>query len=181
MSTTATQLPTGTWTIDPIHSTAAFRVQHMGVSTFRAGFDDLTGGYASDDAGVRLTGSVPVETISIKQPDLKGHVLAEDFLDAATYPTVTFTATKIEPAADGQVVVEGDLTIKATTKHVVATGTLSEVGEDFRGGKHFGLELTTELDRRDYGLDWQAEIPGGKLALDYLVTLEVVLELGEGA
>jgi len=177
MSATATQLPTGTWTIDPIHSTAGFRVRHMGVSTFRAGFDDLTGGYASDERGTRLTGSVPVDTISIKQPDLKGHVLAGDFLHAEAHPTIDFSATRIEPAAGGQVVVEGDLTIKGTTKHVVATGTVSEVGEDFRGGKHFGLELTTELDRRDYGLDWQAEIPGGKLALDYPVTLEVVLEL----
>lgn len=173
MSLLEQSLPTGTWQADPVHSTASFRVKHFGVSTFRASFGEIAATYSADG----LVGVVPVESISITQPDFRGHVLAEDFFHAEQHPELTFRSSSLHREDDGALRVDGELTIKGITKPLAASGTASEPGEDFMGGTRFAIELSAELDRRDFGLDWQAELPGGKLALDYPVTLEVVLEL----
>lgn len=178
MSVLEQSLPTGTWQADPVHSTASFRVKHFGVSTFRASFGEIAASYSADG----LSGVVPVESISITQADFRGHVLAEDFFHAEQHPELRFSSTSLRREEDGSLRVDGELTIKGITKPITATGTASEPGDDAFGGVRFAIELAAELDRRDFGLDWQAELPGGKLALDYPVTLEIVLELvREGA
>lgn len=174
MSSTVQQsLPAGTWQADPIHSSASFRVKHFGVSTFRANFGEINATYSPDG----LVGVVPVESISITQPDFRGHLLAEDFFHAEQHPELRFASTELRRSEDGSLEVDGELTIKGITKPIAAHGTASEPGEDPFGGSRFAVELSAELDRRDFGLDWQAELPGGKPALDYPVTLEIVLEL----
>ena len=180
MSVIEQQLPTGTWQADQVHSTAGFRVKHFGVSTFRAGFGEITATYTGDGDDAKLVGVVPVESISITQPDFRGHILAEDFFDAANHPELRFESTSIRREGDG-IHVDGELTIKGITKPITAHGTASEPGQDPFGGERFALEISAELDRRDFALNWQAELPGGKLALDYPVTLEVVLELSREA
>jgi polyisoprenoid-binding protein YceI len=82
-STVQQSLPTGTWQADPIHSSASFRVKHFGVSTFRANFGTIDATYGPDG----LVGAVPVESISITQPDFRGHLLAEDFFHAEQHPS----------------------------------------------------------------------------------------------
>ena len=176
MSVIEQQLPTGTWQADQVHSTAGFRVKHFGVSTFRAGFGQIDATYTGDGDDAKLVGVVPVESISITQPDFRGHILAEDFFDVANHPELRFESTSIRREGDG-IHVDGELTIKGITKPITAHGTASEPGQDPFGGERFALEISAELDRRDFALNWQAELPGGKLALDYPVTLEVVLEL----
>jgi polyisoprenoid-binding protein YceI len=170
MSATATQVPTGTWVVDPVHSTAEFSVKHL-ISTFRAGFEDVSGKLAD---GV-LEGVVPVENIAIKQPDLRGHVLAPDFFDAANHPTISFRSTDVR--IDGEeLTVDGDLTIRGTTKPVTARGTITGP-VDAPWGQSLALQLETVLDRNDYGLSWQMEAPGGRKALGDEVVLSVHLEL----
>ncbi len=177
MSVVEQTLPTGTWQADPIHSTAGFRVKHFGVSTFRASFGEIRATYTGEGDEAKLVGVVPVESISITQPDFRGHVLAEDFFDAEKHPQLRFESTSIRREGDGAIHVDGELTIKGITRPIQATGTASEPGQDFSGADRFALEISAEVDRRDFSLDWQAELPGGKLALDYPVTLDVVLEL----
>lgn len=174
-TTTVTALPTGRWTIDPVHSSAAFRVKHLGTTNFKAEFGEIEG-TVDGDAGT-INGSVKVDSIGISQADLRGHVLADDFLAAERYPEVSFVSTSVEPAGDGRLTVNGDLTIKGVTKSVTAEGVLGEEGVGFDGVARHSLELTTVLDRRDFGLNWQAELPGGKQALAWDVTLDVTLEL----
>ena len=84
MSVIEQQLPTGTWKADQVHSTAGFRVKHFGVSTFRAGFGAIDATYTGDGGDAKLVGVVPVESISITQPDFRGHILAEEFFDGRT-------------------------------------------------------------------------------------------------
>ncbi len=175
-TTTSVQLPTGTWAIDPVHSSAAFRVKHFGVSTFRSSFADLSGTYVGHDEHAHLSGAVTVDSIAVTQPDLRGHLLSPDFFDVGNHPSITFEASKLTLGENGVLSVEGDLTINGVTKTLVATGTATEPGADFRGIEHFGINLETTIDRTAYGVTWQAELPGGKVAVENDVTLEVSLE-----
>jgi polyisoprenoid-binding protein YceI len=170
MSAIATQVPTGTWVVDPVHSTAEFSVKHL-ISTFRAGFEDVSGKLA-DGA---LEGAVPVENIAIKQPDLRGHVLSPDFFDAANHPTISFRSSDLRVDGD-ELTVEGELTIRGNTRPITARGRISGPVEA-PWGQSAAIELETVLDRNDYGLTWQMEAPGGRKALGDEVVLSVHLEL----
>lgn len=176
MSTTTTSLPTGTWTADPIHSSVTFKVRHMGTGTYRSAFDQLTASY-DGDAG-RLTGSVPVESIDIHQPEqFRGHVLSADFFDVANHADITFSADELRRTEGEGLEVSGELTINGITKPVTATGLATEPGIDMQGGQRFGVELSAVVNRQDFGITWGMELPNGKSALDDDVTLEVALEL----
>jgi polyisoprenoid-binding protein YceI len=178
MSVTSTKVPTGTWVVDPIHSSAEFSVKHL-ISTFRAGFEDVTGSLVVGEGGYALSGSVAVESVAIKQPDLRGHVLAPDFFDAANHPTVEFRSSDVQ--VDGEeLTVEGELTIRGATRPVTARGRLAGPVEA-PWGQSLALELETVLDRNDYGLTWQMEAPGGRKALGDEVVLSVHLELKQEA
>lgn len=177
-SSTAQLLPTGTWSADPLHSSVGFKVKHMGVATFRSGFSEVTASY--DAATGALRGTVPVESLTITQADFRGHLLAPDFFDVENTPEVVFEATGLE-LGTGDVEVEGTLTIRGVTQDIVAQGSVGEPGEIIDGSERVELELRTTVDRRDFGLNWQAELPNGKLALANDVTIEVVLELAKEA
>jgi polyisoprenoid-binding protein YceI len=175
MTPVATQIPTATWTVDPVHSTASFAVKHLGVSTFRAGFDQID---ARLEDGV-LTGSVQVASITHTNEDLKGHILSPDFFDVANTPTVDFRSASIDVADDGSVRLEGELTIKGTTHPVVATGFLEGPVDGPAGNRVLALALQADINRFDYGLRWQMDLPGGGKALAEQVKLIVELELAE--
>jgi polyisoprenoid-binding protein YceI len=177
MSTTATAPLTGTWTIDPIHSSVGFTVKHL-VAKFRAGFEQIEGSYDAD-SGV-LTGRVPVESIDVKQEDFRGHLLSPDFFDAAQYPTVGFVSTAIRRGGGESVELDGELTLKGVTKAVTATGTITDVTPG-PAGTVIGIELETTVNRNDFGLTWNMELPGGRKAVGDDVTLTVSLELGQPA
>jgi polyisoprenoid-binding protein YceI len=172
MSTTAQQIPTDTYTVDPVHSTIGFGVKYNGLATFRSGFDKFDAQLAD---GV-LTGTADVTSVTVDEPNFKGHLLTEDFFNAESTPTVTFRSTDIRVADDGSVEVDGDLTIRGVTKAVTATGTYA-AGADPYGNDRVAFELTAKVDRREFGLNWQNQLPSGGDAVAWDVTLVVELQL----
>ncbi|HTY95441.1 MAG TPA: YceI family protein [Solirubrobacteraceae bacterium] len=172
MSTTLQQVPTGTYTLDPIHSTFGFAVKHNGISLFRGQFEHVD---ASLEDGV-LRGTAYVDSVKTAIADLKGHLLAPDFFNAEQTPTVDFRSTEIRVADDGGVEVDGELTIRGVTRPVTATGSFA-AGVGVAGGEVAGFDLEVRIDRRDYGLDWQAPLPSGGDALAWDVRIEAHLEL----
>ena len=172
MSTTLQQVPTGTYTLDPIHSTFGFAVKHNGISLFRGQFEQVD---ASLEDGV-LRGSARVDSVKTPIADLKAHLLSPDFFDAAQNPTVDFRSSEIRVAGDGSVEVDGDLTIRGVTRPVTATGSYA-AGVGLSGGDVAGFDLEVRIDRRDYGLNWQAPLPNGGDALAWDVRIEAHLEL----
>jgi polyisoprenoid-binding protein YceI len=175
------QVPAGTWTVDPVHSSVTFAVKHNGVTTFRSGFDSyearLTGGEQA-----RLEGTVEVASIKIDEEMLKGHLLSPEFFDTQRYPQLRFASTELTVGEDGSLRVAGDLEIHGETRKVEAGGRFAQLGEDAYGKARVGLSIEATVDRRDFGLDWQAELPSGGEVLDYAVTIAVDLELvPEGA
>lgn len=127
----------------------------------------------------RLEGRVAVESLSIRNPpEFREHVLnGADFFDASNFPEVTFSSGDVELADDGTFRGQGELTIKGITKPIVATGTYRDLVEDPWGSQRTAIELTAIVDRRDWGLDWQAPLPNCGDALGYDITLSAHIEL----
>ena len=175
MSTTATTLP-GTFVADPVHSSFGFAVRYQGVSLFRGTLDDVT---ASLTDG-RLEGAAKVESISIRTPEqFRAHVLSAEFFDAENHPEVTFTSSELELGEDGAAAVDGELTIKGITKPVRATGTWTAPAPDAFGNSRGHLQLEAVIDRTEWDINWNMDLPSGGKVLSNDVTLTVDLSLTE--
>jgi polyisoprenoid-binding protein YceI len=170
------QIPAGTWVVDPVHSSIGFAIAHNGVTTFRSGFGRydarLTGGEQP-----RLEGTVEIESIQIDEEMLKGHLLSPEFFDAQRFPQLRFASAELSVGENGALRVVGDLEIHGETRKVEASGRFAQLGGDLAGKARVGLSIESTVDRRDFGLDWQAELPSGGEVLDYAVTINVELEL----
>jgi polyisoprenoid-binding protein YceI len=176
--TTAVQPYSGTYSADPVHSSFGFAVEYAGTGKFRGTLDDVSATLTAGDDGLALEGSARVESISIKNPaQFRAHVLGPEFFDAESHPEVTFRSSSIELDEDGTARLDGELTIAGATHPVAIAGTWTEPVAAAGGGVRAGLELATVIDRRDFGFEWQMELPGGGDALAYDVTLEVSLYL----
>src|SRR5437016_6807346 len=173
------QLPTGTWQIDKIHSTAGFAVKHMAVSTFRGRFEDFDATFEVDENGeAKLVGIVRADSVSVKDENLAAHLKSPEFFDTQRYPEIRFESTSIRRYGD-QLIVDGELTIKGNTHPVEARGGLVGPHENIGGKVGIGLSLETVVDRTLYGLNWNAPLPKGGFALSNDVALLVELELSE--
>jgi polyisoprenoid-binding protein YceI len=176
--TTTQTIPAGTrWTVDPVHSNVGFAVKHMVVSTFRGRFEDYEATLtAREDGTLQLDGRVRAESIVVKDENLAAHLRAADFFDTDRHPEIAFTSTLVRDE-DGELVVEGELTVKGNTRPLRATGTLTAPLETLGGFVKAGLELEAVVDRTAYGLNWNAPLPKGGFALANDVKLQVDLEL----
>jgi polyisoprenoid-binding protein YceI len=178
--TTEQQIPTGTYAVDPVHSSVGFSVIHNGVATFRSGFRGywarLTGGDSP-----RLEGTVDVASIAIDEDQLKGHLLSPEFFDAERHPQLRFESSRLEAGEDGSLALRGELEIRGERREVEANGRFGRLGADLAGNARVALSLEAAVDRRSFGLDWNAELPGGGEVLDYEVAIAVELELVEEA
>lgn len=177
--TVATQPIKGVFVSDPIHSSFQFAITHMQVGSYRAAFSDFEAQVVADETGIRIEGSIRVDSISIANPpEFREHVVnGADFFDAANHPEVTFRSGEVSVGEDGTFSGQGELTIRGITRPIVATGTHQPLVADPFGSQRTAIELTATVDRRDWGMDWQMALPGGGDALGNDVVLTVHLEL----
>ena len=170
-ATTLQQIPAGVYNVDPSHSNVGFEVRHMGIATVRGRFGTFEGTIdASGDAPV-LQGTVDVSTIDTGDVNRDGHLKGAEFFDAEQHPQISFHSTATEVSGDGQITLQGEITIKGISKPIELTGEVAENGEDPWGNERVGLELTSAIDRRDFDLKWNQTLPNGNL----LVANEVKL------
>lgn len=172
MSATQTAIPTETYELDPIHSTVAFAVAYNGISRYRSHFDQVQARLAD---GV-LSGSAEVQSLPIQLPPLRKSVLSLDFFGADRHPQITFTSRPLAPSPDGQIEVEGELTLRGVTRPVTASGTFAAVIDPF-GIERVAFSLVAAIDRRDFGMTWQNPLPGGGDNVGWDVTIEADLQL----
>jgi polyisoprenoid-binding protein YceI len=168
---------TGVWDVDPNHSSVGFRVIHHGISTFRCGFADFEARF--DAEADTITGSVKVESVSTF-PMLRERLSEPDFFDLANHPEMRFASTAIVRSAN-QVAIEGDLTIKGVTRPVRAAGIVLGAAPVFHfptktTHEHFGLDAELTIDRREFGLTYNNELPNGLLNLGSHVAIDLALE-----
>jgi polyisoprenoid-binding protein YceI len=170
------QLPAGAWTADPVHSSINFAITHNGVATFRSGFTSyeatLNGGESPG-----LVGTVDVASVDISEEMLRGHLLSPEFFDAEKHPQLKFSSSELSVGEGGEVRLSGELEIKGTTHAVQATGRFGRIGADIAGNERIGFSLEAAVDRRAFGIDWNADLPSGGQALEYEVAIAVELEL----
>jgi polyisoprenoid-binding protein YceI len=108
---------------------------------------------------------------------LKGHLLSPEFFDTQRFPQLRFASTELGVGEDGTLRVLGELEIHGEKREVEASGRFAQLGEDLAGKARVGLSIEATVDRRNFGLDWQAQLPSGGDVLDYAVTISVELEL----
>jgi polyisoprenoid-binding protein YceI len=174
------EIPAGTYAVDPVHSSITFSVVHNGVATFRSGFGSYEAKLGGGEAP-SLEGTVDVSSIEIDEEQLKGHLLSPDFFDAERYPRLRFASSELSVEDDGSVRVRGELEIRGAKHEVEASGRFGQLGADLAGNARVGLSIATTVDRRSFGLDWNAELPSGGEVLDYEVSIAVELELAKEA
>lgn len=167
--TTATgQLPdTGTWKIEPAHTSANFSVRYLGLSKVRGNFDTVEGTLELTDDPTQSSIDVTIDaaTIDTNNADRDGHLKSADFLDVANHPNLQFRSTRIARDADGRWTVEGDLTVHGVTRPVTLDVAYVGTAHDPMGaGQRIAFEATTQIQRHDFGLTWEGpQAAGGAL------------------
>jgi polyisoprenoid-binding protein YceI len=162
MSTTATPTLTGTWQLDPVHSTVTFEVPYM-AGTFKGEFREIAARLTLGET-TGLEGTAVVASIDVKDENLNAHLLSPDFFDVALHPELRFAAEDIG-LGGRDVSAGGEITIKGVTRPVEVTGTATAPLLDPYGNERIGLRMTATVDRSEFGLNWNAQLPNGEPAL----------------
>jgi len=176
MSTTIlTIAPAGTWSLDPVHSRVDFDVSYL-AGTFKGEFHEIGAELTVDAERASLEGTAKVASVDVKDENLSAHLQSPDFFDAERYPELRFAADDIRLDGDGKVSVDGELTIRGVTRPVQVTGKVTEPIRDAYGNDRIGLNLTTSVDRTEFGVDWNQPLPSGDPALANDVTILAALQ-----
>ena len=165
-----TDVPTGTFAADTIHSNVAFEVSYA-VATFSGTVTDFQATLVDG----RLEGSAQIASLQTKEENLQAHLLSPDFFDAERHPTVSFSGDLVRDGA--KATVEGEITIKGITQPATLTGTIVGPAVDHFGATRVGLKLETTVDRTAFDIKWNMPLPNGEPALSEEVTLKADLTL----
>lgn len=172
---TAPMPQTSTWNIDPAHSAAEFKVRHMMISNVRGNFSGITGSLKLAEADVTksaVEASIDATSLNTRDSQRDGHLKSADFLDVEKFPKLSFKSTRINRDSDGDLKVEGELTIHGVTRNVVFTvESFSEPAKDPWGNIRIGLSATTKINRKDFGLTWNAALETGGVLVGDDVTI----------
>ncbi len=179
MSTAVQPEPsTSTWHVDPVHSTAQFKVKHLMISNVKGEFTSIKGAlqHSSDVSKSALEVSIDANSINTREPQRDAHLKSADFLEVEKFPNITFKSTKVSKKEGGDFAVEGDLTIHGVTRKVTLDAEApSAPQKDPWGGTRIGVEATTKINRKDFGLVWNATLETGGFMVgdDVTITLDV--------
>jgi len=175
MSATTTESATGTYAIDPTHSRIGFVARHAMVTKVRGSFNEFTGtGYfdTENPADSHLELTVEAASIDTRNADRDGHLRSNDFFDMETYPQITFASTAVEKVDDTTYRVTGDLTIKGVTRPVTVDFDYEGTAVDPFGNHRLGLDGHVVINRKDWGIVWNASLEAGGVLVSDKVTLE---------
>ncbi len=169
-----------TWNIDPAHSHAQFKVKHMMISNVKGEFTALTGTLKYDSENVansQVEASIDATTINTREPQRDTHLKSADFFDVEKYPKLTFKSTHVAKKGEGEVEVAGDLTIHGVSRNVVfEVEDLTAPMKDPWGNTRIGLSATTKINRKEFGLGWNAALETGGFVVGEEVTITLDVE-----
>jgi polyisoprenoid-binding protein YceI len=173
------QIASTTWNIDPVHSVAEFKVKHMMISNVKGQFTSVQGVLSLDESDItnsRVQASIEAASINTREAQRDAHLKSADFFDVEKFPTLSFQSTRISRAGDGELSVAGDLTIHGITRSVqFAVEGPTAPGKDPWGNTRVGLSATTKINRKDFGLTWNAALETGGILVgeEITITLDV--------
>jgi len=185
MATASSLTATSTWTIDPVHSTAEFRVKHMMIANVRGRFTGVTGKLVFDPSDIgrsSVEASIEVASIDTRDPQRDTHLKSPDFFDAEKFPAMTFRSARATRKSSGMIAVSGPLTIHGVSKEVEfeIEGPTPPVKDPW-GNTRIGVSATTKIDRRDYGLNFNAALETGGVLVGEEVHITLELEFVQSA
>lgn len=175
---------TGTWTIDPAHSRLGFVARHAMVTKVRGSFNDVEGTAVVDGSNLAnstVTVTIQAASIDTRNEQRDEHIRSNDFLALEEYPTITFVSTSVEETGDGELAITGDLTIKGTTKPVTIPFSFDGAAVDPFGNQRAGFEGLVEINRKDWGVNWNAALEAGGVLVSEKVTLEFEISVIKSA
>jgi polyisoprenoid-binding protein YceI len=178
-----TELPAaGVWEIDSSHSSVEASVRHLGLSKVRGSFSALTGAVevAERPEDSSVTVSIEAASVDTREPARDEHLRSPDFLDVAAHPTIDFRSTKVT-GSGRRWQVEGDLTVRGTTRPVALDVTFEGVENDPWGGSRAAFSASTELDREAFGLTWNQVLESGGLLVGKRVRIDLDVEVVRAA
>jgi len=171
-------MTTNTWEIDTTHSAIHFWVRHLVISKVHGRFAKWSGAIELDEQDLtrsRVEASIDAASIDTQVADRDTHLKSADFLDVANHPALTFVSRRIEKQGDGYRVV-GDLTIRGVSREVSLEADFAGLAKDPWGNQRAGFSAKGALDRRDYGLVWNAALETGGVLVGEKVEITIELE-----
>ncbi|MDB4914287.1 MAG: hypothetical protein JWM95_1931 [Gemmatimonadetes bacterium] len=180
---TAAAAPANTsWKLDPTHSSVEFSAKHLMITTVKGRFADVAGtvtvnGTSPSDASVDVV--IQAASIDSRTEQRDAHLKSADFLDVENFPTITFKSTKIEGSKD-TFTITGDLTIHGITRPVTLAAAFEGEGKDPWGGTRMGFSATGKIDRRDFGLTWNAALEAGGVLVSNDIKLTIDAQVIQG-
>ncbi|WP_370615094.1 YceI family protein [Mumia sp. Pv 4-285] len=171
------QITTGTWNFDPTHTEIGFTVRHI-MSKVRGKFEKFEGSIttAPEITESTTTATIDLTSINTGTPDRDAHLRSADFFSVETHPTMTFTSTGVVAKSDTDFVVTGDLTIKDITRPVELSVEFLGEGKDPWGGTRVGVEATTTISRKEFGIDFNIPLEGDKVMIGDKITVNITGE-----
>lgn len=167
------------WNLDPAHSRIGFSVKHMMVSTVRGEFKSYSGKLnldTEDFTRSSVEGEIEVASIDTNNVDRDNHLRANDFFDAPNHPKIGFKSTRIERKGDDEYVVYGNLTIRGVTKEVALDVETSGIHKNPWGQTVTGFSATGTINRKDFGIDFNAPLETGGVLVGEKVKIELDIE-----
>ena len=171
------------WNIDPMHSEVQFKVKHLVISTVTGNFKNYEGTITTksdnnfDDAGVAF--SLDVASISTNQADRDNHLKSGEFFDAEKFPKIKFTQGKLVKKAGDDYTLNGHLTIKETTLPITLNASLGGITKDAWGNTKAGFEINGKINRKDFGMTWNAATEAGGLVVSEDVKFDINVQVAK--
>ncbi len=166
-----TNLPTGTWIVDPVHSSVEFQVKHLGIATVKGQFNDFEGTLEVGPDGASAYGTVKVASVDTREPQRDEHLRSADFFEAETYPNIEFRSTAIRPTGDDEFEIDGELEIHGVKRGITLKATLEGTETDPQGNDRVGLSVTGQIDRSDHEMKFNAALGSGNVVVSDKVKL----------
>ena len=165
-------LPAGSFEIDPSHSRIGFSARHAMVTKVRGAFNEFSGTATVANGSVAINVDITAASVDTRSADRDGHLQSADFFDVAAFPKLTFASTSVKDSGSDSIVVEGNLTIKDVTKAIAITFEYTGTATDPFGNARFGFEGSAEINRKDFGLTWNAALETGGILVSEKINLE---------
>lgn len=177
---TLTPAAVSTWKIDPVHSIAEFRVRHLMISNVRGQFTGVTGSLTyneNDPTQSQVQATIDAATVDTRDPQRDTHLKSADFFDVEKFPTLSFQSTRIARRANGTITLSGPLTIHGVSRDVefAVEGPTPPVKDPW-GNERIGVQASTKIDRREYGLTFNAALETGGVMVGDEVSITLELE-----
>ncbi|HET7328263.1 MAG TPA: YceI family protein [Nocardioidaceae bacterium] len=176
MTTTTTQIPAGTWVLDPAHSEVGFTVRHI-MSRVRGRFNEFEGSIVTGEslADSSATADITLASIDTRQEQRDEHLRSADFFDAGNNVHMTFRSTNVKDNGD-ELIVTGDLSIKGVTRSIDLQVEVLGVDQDPWGGTRIGIEASGQLSRREFGIDFNIPLEGDKVMIGDKISIVITAE-----